>query len=318
MNPRAPAEQLLAVLVAHPNGAPAALVRRELGESATEATAVLRNRGHAVEVTDDTWRLACARQHFDPAAFEAARTGGWGAPCEVWEVASSTNDLAREGALGKAPDGALWVAECQTAGRGRQGRNWTCAPHAGLLASWIVRGSLDTAARPTLLPLAVGLGLCEGLRAATGLPVRLKWPNDLWLEDGKLGGVLVEARPGPHGFAIAGVGLNFVADAARDAAVGARTASLHSPGVHLKRESVLAAALAGAERRVAEWRAGRNEDWLEAWRGLDTTRGRSVHVQCGDESVPGRAIGVSATGCLRLVTGDGTIREFAAGEVHLQ
>jgi BirA family biotin operon repressor/biotin-[acetyl-CoA-carboxylase] ligase len=313
----AAAEKFLALLVAHPGGVSTDVVRAGLGAAMDDAAAALRARGHALDATGDTWRLACARDHFDPAAFEAARLGRWGVPCEVWEVAESTNDLAREAALRGAPDGAVWLAERQTAGRGRQGRNWKCAAHAGLLASWVVRASLAPETRPTLLPLVVGLGICEGLRAVTGLPVAPKWPNDLWLEGAKVAGILVEARPGPEGFAVVGMGLNVLADASFELAVDAPAACLRTSGAQVRRERLLAAVLAGAERRVDEWRAGRNAEWLERWLQLDMTQGRSVQLECAGELVSGRAVGVSASGCLRIEVGAGEVREFAAGEVHL-
>src|SRR6185436_14240945 len=116
--------------------------------------------------------------------------------------------LARAGAERGAPHGTLWLAEAQSRGRGRQGRAWSCAPHAGLLVSWLLRDPFAAAVPATVLPLALGLGACEGLRRATGLDVRTKWPNDLWLGEAKLAGLLVEARPGAEAIAIAGFGMN--------------------------------------------------------------------------------------------------------------
>jgi len=310
-------ENLLALLVAHPGGVPETLVRASLGDTADPAATALRARGHDLQYDADRWRLSCAPQHFDPVAFARARRGPWGAPCEVWEVTGSTNDLARAGALGGAPEGALWIAEEQTAGRGRQGRTWCCGPHAGILASWIVRTPLAAEACPTLLPLAVGLGICEGLRSATGLAVRTKWPNDLWLEGAKLAGILVEARPGPQGFAVVGLGLNVYAEPQREAQIGGRSAHLALCGSGLRREALLAALLAAAAGRVEEWRTGNRVDLLARWRQLDVTQGRAVRVECGGETIAGRVVGIGESGCLAVETAAGPVREFAAGEVHL-
>jgi len=312
------AERLVALLVAHPAGAADRVVRATLGGAAGEAAATLRARGYDLRQAGSHWRLGCAARHFDPAAFEAARSGRWGSPCEVWEVAGSTNDLARQGALGGAPEGALWLAETQTAGRGRQGRTWNCGAHAGILASWILRGMGPSGPPAGLLPLAVGLGLCEGLRAVTQLALRTKWPNDIYLEDAKVAGILVEARPGRAGFAVVGLGLNVEREPERDVAAGRPTGAVGTrDGRAGRREALLAAALAEAERRVEEWRSGRHASLLAAYRESDLTQGRAVRVACGKRMLAGRGVGIGASGCLLLEGPDGRIRELAAGEVHL-
>jgi BirA family transcriptional regulator, biotin operon repressor / biotin---[acetyl-CoA-carboxylase] ligase len=317
MTTLAPPEALLAQLVAHPGGLSAARAAEWLGEDLAAAAGTLRARGHDLRRDGAAWRLECATRHFDPAAFESARQGSWGAPCEVWESARSTNDLARDGAVRGAPEGALWCAEQQSAGRGRQGRGWVCAPHAGILASWVLRESWTRALHPSLLPLVVGLGICEALRALSALDVRPKWPNDLWLGGAKLGGILVEARPGGAGFAVVGLGLNVLADPGREAAAGIRTTSLHDHLPGPRRETLLAAALAGCERRVREWRAGDPAPLLASYQDLDLTQGRVVRVESGGEVARGRVVGIGAEGSLQVTTEDGRAHEFVAGEVHL-
>jgi BirA family biotin operon repressor/biotin-[acetyl-CoA-carboxylase] ligase len=310
-------ERLLALLVQHPDGVPGDAARAALGGDAPAAGAarVLESRGHPLATRGDGWRLACARQHFDPAAFAALAAGSVPA-LEVWERVGSTNDLGRDGAAHGAPDGALWLAEEQTLGRGRQGRSWHCAAHAGLLASWIVRAPLGPGTCPTLLPLAVGLGACEALAAATGARLAVKWPNDLWLADRKVGGLLVEARHGTAPHAVVGLGLNVHAAALAGAPLSEAT-TLAAAGSAPPREALLARLLAGAARRVDDWRTGRFAAVRQAWLELDVVVGRRVRCELADGLLEGRARDVSAEGLLAVETADGRVVLVAAGEVHL-
>ncbi|MGE5282772.1 MAG: biotin--[acetyl-CoA-carboxylase] ligase, partial [Chloroflexota bacterium] len=128
---------------------------------------------------------------------------GW--PHRHYRVTNSTNDRARELIEAGAPGGTVVTAHEQTAGRGRQGRVWTAPDGKALLYSAILR-PLDE--RHTLLPLSVPLAVCtaaEELRP--GIECQVKWPNDIWLEQQKLSGILIEAKPQEQ-WAVIGVGLN--------------------------------------------------------------------------------------------------------------
>ncbi len=139
----------------------------------------------------------------------------FGAPHRHFRVVDSTNARARELAEAGAPHGTVVTAAEQTAGRGRQGRSWTAPPGKALLYSAVVR-PLD---ERHLLPLAVPLAVCEAAEElAPGVECQIKWPNDIWIEDRKVAGVLIEARPpnqaqaggkrSQDGWAVIGVGLN--------------------------------------------------------------------------------------------------------------
>jgi len=140
----------------------------------------------------------------------------FGAPHRHFRVTDSTNARARELAERDAPHGTVVTADEQTAGRGRQGRTWTAPPGKALLYSAVLR-PLDE--RHLLLPLAVPLAVCEAAeQLEPGIECQIKWPNDIWVEERKLAGVLIEAHmPGrgssgdaasQDGWAVIGVGLN--------------------------------------------------------------------------------------------------------------
>ena len=156
---------------------------------------------------------------FDSAlAATAAERGPFGARLHYDDKVGSTNDLAMRAAERGEPEGTVFVAGAQTAGRGRLGRTWFSPPGAGLYVSTIIR-------RPVLVPwitLAGGVAVADGIRAATGLPVEIKWPNDIvavgsagFRARRKLAGILAEAvSDGQHlQHVVLGYGINLLATA---------------------------------------------------------------------------------------------------------
>lgn len=305
-------ERLLGAFVAGAGHLSEPEAERTAGAGAESALEVLVDRGHSITRHPGSWSLACAGRHFDPVRYAGVCASSLGSHLEIWESAPSTNDLAHQGARGGAPHGMAWLAEEQPLGRGRQGRRWECAAHAGLLVSVLLRTPLDADRVPTLLPLSLALGACEALRRETGLDVRTKWPNDLIIGARKLAGLLVEARPGGDAYAVVGLGVNVEADAApadlrRSAAWIGATA----------REPLLAQILKGIEARFEQWRRGDLEALRRAWLGLDTVLGRDIRVRSASGEWEGRAETVTANGMLRIKRAQGDTHDVAAGEVHL-
>ena len=321
-------EQLLAHLVPDPTAVPPSLAAADVASALQE----LRRRGHSIATADpqasaaptghhtpaERLKLHCASEHFAPQRFARARRKRLGGPLQVWEECDSTNALATEAAADGAPHGALWVAERQRRGRGRQGRQWHCPPHCGLLFSVLLRPSPGVE-RLQLLPLVVALGICEGLRHASGCDVRIAWPNDLVVGARKLGGVLVEARLAEPAHVVVGCGLNVRVEAeALAPSDAARATSLHRQTATLPpREDLLAGVLEGLETRYAAWCDGEYRGLFEAWPRYDALRERSVRVQSSDGSHRGTACGIGPDGSLELRLEDGSRRRFTAAEVHL-
>ena len=128
----------------------------------------------------------------DEVVLRPDRMPSFGWPRRHFRVTGSTNERARELAIQGAPAGTVVTAEEQTSGRGRRGRSWVTPPGKALLYSAILR-PLDS--EHALLPLAVPLAVCEAVEAIASLKCRVKWPNDVWIEEQKVAGVLLEARP---------------------------------------------------------------------------------------------------------------------------
>ncbi|MFN2525760.1 MAG: biotin--[acetyl-CoA-carboxylase] ligase [Actinomycetota bacterium] len=142
-------------------------------------------------------------------AIEQALRGRFGRPLQFFDEVDSTNRVALSWASEDAPEGALVVADHQTAGRGRKARDWSSQPGKLLQFSLILRPSVSVA-QLSLLPTALGLACAEGIEATTHLRPALKWPNDVTIGGLKVAGILVETRVTGSRLeaAIAGVGIN--------------------------------------------------------------------------------------------------------------
>ncbi len=219
-----------------------------------------------------------------------------GTPRVHLRLADSTNERAKELALGGAPHGTLVTADEQSAGRGRQGRVWTAPPRSALLMSVVTRRLTPT------LPLAAAVAICDALPAAC----EIKWPNDIWLERRKLAGILVEGRP-QDGWAVVGIGLNVTTEGFPEELAEIAT-SLRIAGIELDTEAVLASLLASLD----EWLDAPEAEVLSAWSQRDALRGERVRWADGE----GVAAGIDASGALVVETEGGRVA-LDAGEVHL-
>ena len=238
-------------------------------------------------------------------------------PVEVVEFLPSTMTRAAELATGGAPEGAIVLADHQTAGRGRLGRTWLAPPGTSLMLSVVLRPGLPPG-RAWAVATAAGLALAEATEAVTGLAdlVALKWPNDLLLGQAKAAGLLAESRP--DGVVLLGMGVN-VAQAADDFPPELRataTSLSAAAGAPVDRGELLAA---WAPRFVAAYQdllAGR-PGLVAAWRARLATIGRDVRVDRVDaEPVHGRAVDVDGDGGLVLRLPDGTMATVPAGDVE--
>jgi BirA family biotin operon repressor/biotin-[acetyl-CoA-carboxylase] ligase len=249
------------------------------------------------------------------------RRGRFGASLHYVAEIGSTNDGAASLAARGAGEGTTVVAGRQTAGRGRLGRTWHSPPDAGLYFSVVVR----TRQAFPLLTLAAGVAVAEGIRAATGLPVDLKWPNDVVVADEraparrrKVAGVLAEATSdGPTVlYVVLGVGVN-VRGSPLPAEVARRATCLEAElGRAVDAGAVLGETLAALETNVDLLAGGGREAILARWRMLaPTSVGSRVTVTTGSGRVSGITDGIDREGAL-LVRIGGRTERIIAGEVQ--
>jgi BirA family biotin operon repressor/biotin-[acetyl-CoA-carboxylase] ligase len=255
----------------------------------------------------------------DGLAAAATRLGPFGRLQYFAEV-TSTNDLALTMAGRGVPGGTSVLADTQTAGRGRRGRDWFSPPGAGLYLSVIVRPERE-APDLSLVTLAAGVALARAVQAATGLACELKWPNDLvtgrpWR---KLAGVLCEAS-GVAGESleavVVGVGVN-LQPAAYPKDIATRATSLEtelSRAIDRSRLVVeILAGLADVTRRL--WDGDRG--WiLDEWRRFGRAGLGGAPIRWNDRGTErqGAARDIDTDGAL-LVDTDGRRERLVAGEV---
>jgi len=221
-----------------------------------------------------------------------------GVPSIHWlERVSSTQDAAHRLAGKGAPDGTAVAAVEQTQGRGSRGREWV-SPAGGLWMSVICRPA--AVAAPHVLTIRVSLAIAALLSERSGRPIGIKWPNDLIVDDRKVGGVLAEARwvGDSMAWVVIGVGVNVtnpVPSELRSAAV-----SLQQLGVE-ESAPELAGPVAAAVLRAARSRGRLDARETASLAARDWLRGRALSAP-----VPGIAAGIDADGGLRVRATDGT------------
>lgn len=239
----------------------------------------------------------------------------------LFEVDSTNTRL-----LGKAPPPAgradACLSELQHAGRGRRGRRWIAPFGAGVALSvaWTFR---DGAGALAALSLAVGVAVARALGRAGAQGVALKWPNDIWFEDRKIGGVLIELRAEAGGPAhvVIGVGVNVALSVETRLEIGtggnAVAAVADACAAVPSRNLLVGAILDELLSMLGEFEREGFAAFREAWSALDALGGRPVRVLLADDAVCGRARGVDRDGALLLETGDG-VRRFVSGDASLR
>ena len=258
------------------------------------------------------------------AAIERARPrlGRLASPILFFETIGSTNDEAakQSSVVGhQSSVGLVVVADEQTSGRGRRGHTWFSPPGSGLYVSVVLApaAASDPTRATTLLTLAAGVALAEGIEQATGLRVDLKWPNDLQVSRRKLGGILAESSGAGDrsDTVIVGYGIN-VRPTAFPAELGDRATSLESElGRTVDRHHLLAETLAALSRRYEDLLAGRFDAILDVWRGLaPAASGARVRWTTNARDWSGVTAGIDDLGALLVRTGDGTER-IVSGEI---
>lgn len=250
------------------------------------------------------------------------RRGTFGNPFYFYTEIGSTNDRAAELAEAGAPEGTSVVAASQTAGRGRFGRTWFSPPGAGLYVSVVVRQRRAA----SLLTLAGGVALAEGISTATGLRVEIKWPNDIVVEGGlgrrrKLAGILAEASTGVEGlqYVVLGFGIN-MGPAAYPPEISDRATSLELElGRPVDRGLVLSECLAALAEQVGRLSLGESQSLLDQWLSLSpSAQGSTVEWDTPEGPKKGRTGGIDPDGALLVRTSAGTERILSGAVRWLQ
>lgn len=237
-----------------------------------------------------------------------------------YESVSSTNDLALAWAASGAPDGALIIADTQTAGRGRLSRRWITPPDSALAISLVLRPTEQEMEKPALFSPLGGLALSIALESRYKLQPTIKWPNDVLLNNRKTAGILAEStwQDGKPLAIVLGIGVNVGLTSVPPADEVQFPATCIEAAVDkpLDRYDLLSALLVA----FFEWREQLPAPaFLRAWKERLAFVGEQVQIiQPEQKSITGRLAGITPQGDLRLVLPDGTENYFSAGDVHLR
>jgi len=229
----------------------------------------------------------------------------------------STNRVALELGHAGEPEGAVVLAEEQTAGRGRAGRVWHSDRAVGIYVTVLLRPRLAPVQAP-LLTMMAGLSARSAVQAVTGLTADLKWPNDLLLNGKKTGGILTEmhAEPGQIRFVIVGIGLNVNQEKLPGALADTATSLRVETGKTQSRMELLVRLLREFENDYNRFLREGVESVVARFEEVSTyAKGKRVRVTNGMESYVGTTAGLGPEGLLQVERDDGKVMTVIAGDV---
>lgn len=246
-------------------------------------------------------------------------------PVFCFETTVSTNsDAASILASGKVRGNFAVVANAQTGGRGRvPGRRWESIP-GNIFLSCGFRPREIPPSRLANFTLWMGVSVASMLREKFGLPVVVKWPNDIWCCGRKMAGMLTEAHVSSGNVLgiIFGIGLNVNLDSdALPASDALRATSMREQlgGKALDTNRVCAELLRTLENAYSDFVAGTHGDKLAAiWSELDCLNGQTVVAVYGTEKIAGTACGIDESGNLLIRAESGAVHAFSAGDIVLE
>lgn len=225
------------------------------------------------------------------------------------------SELARQG----CPEGAVVVAEGQTAGRGRVRRRWFSAP-GGLALSVVLRPEIQPS-QAALFTLLAGVSCASSIIRMTGLEPALKWPNDVMLGHRKVAGILAEmsGQPDRIDFLILGLGININTpfEAWPEELKETATSLRQATGTMISPVRMIQDLLGQLECDYADFNRGGLDRLLDRWRAVSSTLGRQVTVHRPDEDIPGLARDIDHQGALIVETESGLLTVHA-GDVSLR
>lgn len=325
-----PADRILALLrAADGQELTGVAIARALGVSRSavwKQMALLRANGYVIEAAPGRgYRFGAAPQTLVETEVRAQlRTTCFGSFLRILAEVDSTNRHLVARAEQGGAEGDVIAADAQTAGRGRLARTWFSPPGRNLYFSVLLRPAVEPALAVTL-PLLAGCTVANVLAVTApelDAQIRIKWPNDIWLGERKLCGVLCEmqAEADRVHHVVVGIGLNV--NLCRDElppALDATATSLAIAAGHpFDRAALLAALLERFESDYRCWSEQGLAPFLADLRARDLLCDRPLVVEQAGRAVQGRGAGIQADGSLTLVAADGSRQNICSGDVHVR
>ena len=235
----------------------------------------------------------------------------------VLPVIDSTNQYLLN-RMSELQSGDACVAEYQQEGRGRRGRKWFSPFGANLYLSMYWRLEQGPAAAIGL-SLVIGIIMAEVLQQLGADDVRVKWPNDLYLGDRKLAGILVEltGKTGDAAQIVVGAGINLAMRHAESDVINQGWVNLQEAGVFIDRNTLAVRLINELRTALQSFEQEGLSPWLSRWKRLDNFIDRPVKLIIGEREIFGISRGIDAQGAL-LLEQDGVIKPWMGGEISLR
>ena len=244
----------------------------------------------------------------------------FGTPLHTYGRLGSTNVVAARLAEAGAPEGTLVTAEEQTRGRGRQGRSWHSPPGVGVWMSLVLRPRCD-AGQAAGIPLAGALAVASALKAATGVEVGLKWPNDVYMNGRKVAGVLgesvVEGTSVRYAVLGLGINVNLLEDQVPEDLRSIAGSLAMATGTSWNRVDIVASVLEALERRYYDYVQHGFGALSAEFKALSNLVGQPVELQLSNRTLSGTVLDLASDGSLLLTTESGP-EQVRVGEASLR
>ncbi|MDD5561554.1 MAG: biotin--[acetyl-CoA-carboxylase] ligase [Candidatus Omnitrophica bacterium] len=237
---------------------------------------------------------------------------------QYFDYLASTMDMAMQLGIQSAPNGTLVLAESQTKGRGRMGRGWFSPKHKGIYLSLILRPKISPSAS-SVLTLLSAVSICETIKKLVGLDAQIKWPNDVFIGNRKIAGILTEmnAEVDKVNFVVIGIGLNVNND--KRSLVAHATSLKEQTGEAVSRVALLQELLRRIESNYTLLEDKGAQPIIDKWRNLSLTLGRRVKVYCQHKYIEGQAVDIDADGSLLIRKDSGLMHKVFSGDIlHLR
>jgi len=281
----------------------------------------LRSLGYEIEAsTRSGYRLVQSPDILAPPEVKPLLKTKWlGKTIHYFHALDSTNSKAYDLANRGAEEGEIVIAESQTKGKGRLGRNWFSPPYLNLYLSVILRPEISPHQAP-LITLMAAVATAEAIEKSSGLRPLIKWPNDILLNGRKMAGLLNEIKSETDRihFIILGIGVNLNIDEKMfpKEIRSIATSMKREMGEGVSRKDLLASLLRGLEQWYTVFLKDGGNVILESWRRWAQIKGRRVKMASFGETIAGRAIDVDSDGALIIETKHGERKRVVAGDVE--
>lgn len=237
-----------------------------------------------------------------------------GREIHYYEMIPSTMDIAMDFGMKGCRDGMVVCTEGQYKGRGRLSRFWSSPKNRGIYLSIILKPKISPIESPKLTLLSA-VGVCQAIRKATKLDCFIKWPNDLIINNKKVGGILTEmnAEMDAVKFVIIGIGINVNTP---ESLLPAKATSLRERlGERVSRIELTKQILRDIEKEYILFQKEGFKSIIEKWKKFSTTLGHRVKVQFHKEHVEGEALDIDNDGALLIRRDSGFVERITAGDI---